>query len=652
MKVLELFQITILVYQVPGKWAEVIDWQILFEWRSSLEPNATNSKLLTWTNDTDPCKNWAGIGCVQNRVTSIALDGEGLQGTLPGSWSQLRTLRSISLKFNQFQGDPIQKTWSKLTDLLMINLADNKLDGELPLDLNFFRSLKYLYLMNNRVAGRLPRTIGSLEYMSLDGNRIAGQLPSWRNASFVSLKLGSNDLSGTVPVEWSSWQRLKFLEMPGNRLEGSIPAAVDPLLRGLTVLSLRENTLDEAPLRRIASSGDRSPDWSLFPQQLPKPKLRDEHELFAQQGPREPTVVGAGGLPDWAVLVLVLVSTVLVLAAITSVAVLLVRRSLRMQAASQAIHSEKGAAAPTDDSASSALPSPEARRPSTRSSGEDGCLTLKGESEEVPAEPYHREAHSSSGGSYGGLPEESPRQMDGTLVAIGSPKSWAFFVPLAQSPKRSPQAAVQSGTLEWARLRASPSLSDDSPKEHEGLSDSHAHDGLRPRTPEADAGEPMGAEPRPGPNAWCAGLSSGFADATVPGQPVEGITPLRCDGSPRAVPRARGFRSGGLSTPTEPVANSVSALFGPRRLPAPPRLSWAPSSLAPLRASSPVREHAASRPARAASASASRRPDAEMSIDGPPRESTTAGPPLPSRGVLPAMPTSVTGAFAQGPRLR
>jgi len=76
----------------------------------------------------------------------------------------------------------IPEDWSLLSNLEVLKLANNKLNGPLPSGLGSLSKLGLLSLQGNKFSGNVPTTLGKM-------------------TSLVDLHLESNDLVGTMPVE-------------------------------------------------------------------------------------------------------------------------------------------------------------------------------------------------------------------------------------------------------------------------------------------------------------------------------------------------------------------------------------------------------------------------------------------------------------------
>ncbi|KAG8492733.1 hypothetical protein CXB51_010493 [Gossypium anomalum] len=86
----------------------------------------------------------------------------------------------------------------------IIDLSNNKFDGEIPKVIGKLRSLKGLNLSHNNLSGYIPSSIGSLtnlEWLDLSSNKLVGRIPrELLNLTALStLNLSMNELIGCIP---------------------------------------------------------------------------------------------------------------------------------------------------------------------------------------------------------------------------------------------------------------------------------------------------------------------------------------------------------------------------------------------------------------------------------------------------------------------
>ncbi|XP_008801129.2 leucine-rich repeat protein 1-like [Phoenix dactylifera] len=111
------------------------------------------------------------------------------------------------------------------------------------------------------LAGPLIPQLGmlaNLQYLELHGNRINGSIPKalGKLRSLVSLDLQQNLLSGPIPSSLGNIKSLRFVRLNRNRLTGEIPIEMLNLIRtgNLSVMNVSDNYLD-GTLRRSEQTG-------------------------------------------------------------------------------------------------------------------------------------------------------------------------------------------------------------------------------------------------------------------------------------------------------------------------------------------------------------------------------------------------------------
>ncbi|CAA2954583.1 receptor 12 [Olea europaea subsp. europaea] len=161
-------------------------------------------------------------------LTRINLSFNQLEGPIPDAFGELIFLEVLCLDRNKFHGS-ISHLCTIPKDLnisiLMLDLSDNKLEGELPNCWMNMRSLVLLDLANNKFSGKIPHTLGTLDRLEI-------------------LHLRDNNFIGELPSTLRNCVRLRTLDVGGNKLTGNIPAWIGTDLTNLTLLSLRFNEFD------------------------------------------------------------------------------------------------------------------------------------------------------------------------------------------------------------------------------------------------------------------------------------------------------------------------------------------------------------------------------------------------------------------------
>jgi hypothetical protein len=170
-----------------------------------------------WGSDESYCY-WFGIGCESPRtdVRVIDLSYNALNGSLPYSLNKLLYLRKLNLQGNSLYGS--------------IPPLDNPI-------------LQHMDLSRNRkLTGSIPSLSPMLQNLTLSYCNITGMIP---NLSYMSalknIQLGYNSLTGTIPPIFSNLPSLMTLNLQHNMLTGTIPSVSYVLEINLSVNRLTGN---------------------------------------------------------------------------------------------------------------------------------------------------------------------------------------------------------------------------------------------------------------------------------------------------------------------------------------------------------------------------------------------------------------------------
>ena len=128
-----------------------------------------------WRNNTNwlttdaPCTDWFGVSCGGGSVIRLNLSNNDLVGEIP-----------VEL--------------AALTNLITVSLGSNDLQGQIPPELGTLASLQELRLENNSLIGNLPVEITSL-------------------VNLTTLALNGNDLTGPILPEFGNLTNLNTLTL-------------------------------------------------------------------------------------------------------------------------------------------------------------------------------------------------------------------------------------------------------------------------------------------------------------------------------------------------------------------------------------------------------------------------------------------------------
>ncbi|KAL8536661.1 hypothetical protein ACS0TY_012015 [Phlomoides rotata] len=169
-----------------------------------------------------------------------------LSGTIP-EFPQGGSMRSIELSFTNFSGS-LPDSLSNLSMLSYIGMSFCKFTGRIPTTLANLTELVYVDLSDNFFTGAIPlfHMSKKLAHIDLSFNNLTGSLSSTHFeglSNVVSVNLGYNSLSGSIPQSLLHLPSLEELWLPSNQFEGTFQLEKIQNLRNLTGLSLSFNRL-------------------------------------------------------------------------------------------------------------------------------------------------------------------------------------------------------------------------------------------------------------------------------------------------------------------------------------------------------------------------------------------------------------------------
>ncbi len=199
---------------------------------------------------------WYGVRTDDNgRVTWLSLSDNRLSGEIPLELGSLANLKSLELAQNRLSGE-IPPELGSLANLEQLSLSDNRLNGEIPPELGNLANLEDLYLGRNQLwRGCIPNSLQD-QSVSVSGSPFCASAPETDREALVALYNATDGpnwanehywLSGASIREWYGVTtddngRVTWLWLYGNRLSGEIPPELGNLAN-LENLWLYENRL-------------------------------------------------------------------------------------------------------------------------------------------------------------------------------------------------------------------------------------------------------------------------------------------------------------------------------------------------------------------------------------------------------------------------
>ncbi|XVE84707.1 hypothetical protein DITRI_Ditri17bG0034900 [Diplodiscus trichospermus] len=170
-------------------------------------------------------------------------------GPIPNCLSNISTLYLLDLEGNNFSG--ILPNFAEATQLYMLKVGDNRLEGKLPRSLAKCTQLEVLDVGNNMIYDTFPfwlEKLPLLQVLILRGNRFYGQIKHLNHKNFFPaldvLDIASNQFSGELSIDFFETTQLRSLKIGGNKLEGKLPRSLANCTK-LEVLDFGNNTFHD-----------------------------------------------------------------------------------------------------------------------------------------------------------------------------------------------------------------------------------------------------------------------------------------------------------------------------------------------------------------------------------------------------------------------
>ncbi|KAK7331284.1 hypothetical protein VNO77_25505 [Canavalia gladiata] len=145
-------------------------------------------------------------------ISSNQLDGPLLAGLLT-----MPTLQELHLENNKISGGINLSTSPGQSELQILDLSHNQLNGYFPDEFGSLTGLKVLNIAGNNFSGSLPTTIAdmsSLDSLDISDNHFTGPLPNNMPKGLINFNASQNYLSGVVPEILRKFPSSSFF--PGN----------------------------------------------------------------------------------------------------------------------------------------------------------------------------------------------------------------------------------------------------------------------------------------------------------------------------------------------------------------------------------------------------------------------------------------------------
>uniref|UniRef100_A0A1J3I779 non-specific serine/threonine protein kinase n=2 Tax=Noccaea caerulescens TaxID=107243 RepID=A0A1J3I779_NOCCA len=163
-----------------------------------------------WFNDVDVTGRIPEFIGKWTKLTILKIYGTGLSGPIPLSFSNLTSLRELTLS-DISNGSSSLEFIKDMKSLNILVLRNSNFTGTIPSNIGEYSSLQQLDLSFNKLHGPIPASLFNLSrltHLFLGNNTLNGSLPTQKSQTLSNIDVSYNDLSGSLP-SWVSLQKLK-----------------------------------------------------------------------------------------------------------------------------------------------------------------------------------------------------------------------------------------------------------------------------------------------------------------------------------------------------------------------------------------------------------------------------------------------------------
>ncbi|GFP86562.1 receptor-like protein 12 [Phtheirospermum japonicum] len=166
-------------------------------------------------------------------LRELDLSSNKLGGEIPISLGQLSNLERVDISYNSFQGTLSEAHFDKLSKLTEIDMS-----GAIPNSIGGGAScsLQWLQLNNNSLTGQLPSSLKKcteLVVLDVGDNKLSGKLPEWIGNDLLLLgvlRVRNNEFYGPIPSAYCKLSGLQIMDLAHNQLTGYLPHCIDSFL--------------------------------------------------------------------------------------------------------------------------------------------------------------------------------------------------------------------------------------------------------------------------------------------------------------------------------------------------------------------------------------------------------------------------------------
>ncbi|KAK7279874.1 hypothetical protein RJT34_24933 [Clitoria ternatea] len=134
-------------------------------------------------------------------------------------------LRYLEMAYNRLSGE-LTDCWNDWKYLAHVGLGNNNLIGKIPHSIGSLSNLLALNLNDNKLLGEVPLALKNCQkllILDLSNNSFSGAIPTWIAQSVRALILRSNHFTGYIPTQICQLNSLMVMDFANNKLSGPIP---------------------------------------------------------------------------------------------------------------------------------------------------------------------------------------------------------------------------------------------------------------------------------------------------------------------------------------------------------------------------------------------------------------------------------------------
>ncbi|KAE8720539.1 Receptor-like protein kinase HAIKU2 [Hibiscus syriacus] len=209
-----------------------------------------------------------------HKLWQLELYNNELTGKLPVGLRNLTKLEFFDASANNLEGDIA--VVGSMTNLISLQLFENKFSGGVPPELGEFKKLVNLSLYTNLLTGPLPQKLGSwaeFNYIDVSENFLTGPIPPdmCKKGTMRALLMLQNKFSGEIPATYASCITLKRFRVSNNSLSGIVPAGIWGL-PVVDIIDIAYNQLEgpiTSDIKNAKQMGILSAEYNQFSSELP-----------------------------------------------------------------------------------------------------------------------------------------------------------------------------------------------------------------------------------------------------------------------------------------------------------------------------------------------------------------------------------------------